>query len=709
MSKTIIRHLNKFLLDPNNYRFIDNKDYRKVEEADIRSSRIQDRTFNLLAGKNLENISDLIRSFKANGILKDPIQVKELSDGEFLVIEGNRRTAALKQLYKDFQESKDVGKLKESDFKSLEVVLISEDNPIEHLITMGIHHISGKRKWSPVNQAQLIRDLIEEHNMSEIDVCDSLAITKHNLRRSLRSLAFIERFKHSDFGDQFQTNMYSVFEEIIKNTKVKAWLGWNDNTMAPDNLVNEERIFQWISKEQTTEENELGEEIEITREPIITKSHEIRELSKFIDDPQAVNQMEESRSITEAFALSDAVGESRLKSAMSSISKEVNTAFQFSEYLKSEDYEQIETLKVKLDRLIPSSNSNAVVSSGSIISQYFTEISSHFSSFEINQYKKLNKTFLNNISKVNIIAGGNNTGKTSLLEAIYLQSNLNDINALIEMERIRGNFGSEIPSSWIEKIFHQKIDIDSIFNETECALEISFNQTSEPIDKSNYIKSIDCEALISDSILDSKMHLYTNREPVLLYDEVKKLCTAALSSPFRYTPRLLERAHAKSVENQYLSKIIDFIIKYIDPRIEKIELTTIDSVKRFMVSSSESDKALDLSQYGEGVQRVFEIGLLMGYCRNGVLCIDEMDSAIHKNLLIPFTAFIQNLADDFNVQVFLSTHSKECIDAFVLNDYPDDNLMAYSMTQDEDGKIVSKFLEGNELKSLVNSINIDIR
>ena len=73
--------------------------------------------------------------------------------------------------------------------------------------------------------------------------------------------------------------MYSVFEEIIKNTKVKAWLGWNDNTMAPDNLVNEERIFQWISKEQTTEENELGEEIEITREPIITKSHEINKYS----------------------------------------------------------------------------------------------------------------------------------------------------------------------------------------------------------------------------------------------------------------------------------------------------------------------------------------------------------------------------------------------------------------------------------------------
>jgi len=708
MSKTINRHINRLLLDPNNYRFIDNKDYQKVVEEDISNPRIQERTFNLLAGKNQDNISDLIKSFKANGILKDPIQVKELSDGNFLVVEGNRRTAALKQLYKDFQDSKDVGKLEEKDFKSLEVVQIADDNPVEHLITMGIHHISGKRKWSPVNQAQLIRDLIEDYNMDEMDVCDSLAITKHNLRRSLRTLAFIERYKNSDFGDQFQTTMYSVFEEIIKNTKVKAWLQWNDILMQPDNLVNEERIFHWISKEQTIEENESGDEIEIIREPIITKSHEIRELSKFIEDPAAVDKMEDSRSITEAFALSDAVGESRLKNAMASISKEVNTAFQFSEYLKEEDYSQIEKLKDKLDRLIPSSNSNAVVSGGSNIKQYFTEINFQFSSIEINQYKKLRNTFLNRVGKVNIIAGGNNTGKTSLLEAIYLQANLNDINALIELERIRGNFGNEIPSSWIEEIFNNKIDIDSVFNNSECALEIIFNQTSEAIDKSNYIKTINCEALIYNDTLQSTMHLYTNREPILLYDEIKKLCNAAFSSPFRNTPKLLERAHTKSIEDQYLPLIINFIRKNIDSNIEKIELTTIDNIRRFMVSSYKTEKALDLSQYGEGVQRVFEIGLLMGYCRNGILCIDEMDSAIHKSLLIPFTSFIQKLAEEFNVQVFLSTHSKECIDAFVQNDYVDDELMAYALTE-ENGDIISKFLEGNELKSLVNSINIDIR
>jgi AAA15 family ATPase/GTPase len=109
------------------------------------------------------------------------------------------------------------------------------------------------------------------------------------------------------------------------------------------------------------------------------------------------------------------------------------------------------------------------------------------------------------------------------------------------------------------------------------------------------------------------------------------------------------------------------------------------------------------------MQRVFEIALLLGYCRNGILCIDEIDSALHKSLLVKFTEFIQTIAKEFNVQVFLSTHSKECIDAFVENEYADDELTAYALEENEEGKIECNFLLGNKLKQLVETINIDIR
>lgn len=707
MDKYIIRHLDRLMLDPNNYRFIDNKDYVSVNEENISEKRIQDRTLNILLGKNEDNIADLVTSFKANGVLKlDPIQVRELPDGNFLVIEGNRRTATLKFLYEQFKRSNDVGKLTESDFKSVELVLISDESPVQHLITMGLHHISGKKKWSPVNQAQLIQDLKYKYNLSEEEICNSLAINKHNLRRSLRILSLIDRYKQSDYGDQFQTNMFSVFEEVIKNVKMKTWLAWNDADMRPTNLENEEKLFSWISKDERVEEDELGNEQEIILEPIITKSHEIRELSKFINEPKAVEQMEESRSIASGFVLSDAVGESRLRNALEMIQREVNSAFQFSEFMNESDYTIVGKLRDKLDRLLPTNSSIQLSESDASI--YFNIVTSHFTSINIIQYRKLSNIHINNLGRVNIFAGGNNIGKTSLLELFYLFTRLNSFKSIIDLERFRGRFYQDFPTKWFNKIFVDSINVEAEFNEISCSVNINKIETNENIDKSHYLNSITTEANVNGDTFSSTIHLFDNKDPEFYYEKSQFLCQATFSSPYRYDGLLLKRAHAKAVQEKYFEEIMLFINENLDSNIEKIEMISIDNESRFMVTSVNNSTAIDITKYGEGLQRVFEIALLMGYSKNGIICIDELDSAIHKNLLVKFTEFIQSLATKFNVQVFLSTHSKECIDAFVENDYPDDELMAFAITE-KDGKVISKFLEGNKLKQLVDTINIDIR
>ena len=709
MDKYITRHIDRLLLDPNNYRFIDNKNYKPIAESEIADSRIQQRTFNLLVGKNQEGIKDLITSFKTNGILKlDPIQVKEINESkDFIVIEGNRRTAALKYLYQEYQKGNDVGKLTIESFKSLEVVHITDESPIQHLITMGLHHISGKTKWSAVNQAQLIHDLRHKHDMSEEEICASLSINKHRLRRSLRTLALIERYKNSDYGDQFQSNQYAIFQEIVTRIEMKDWLNWNEELYKPENRVNEEKLFSWISKDEVIERDEYDEETTITKEPIITKSHEIRELAKFINDSKAVQEMEESRSITAGFALSDAVGATRLQKAVNNIEKEVQAAFSYSEYLEDDDYSRVAVLRDKLDRLIPSSKNIGELSQNTQ-SKYFTTIDTHFTQIQINKYRKLQDLTVSKLSRVNIIAGGNNAGKTSLLEVVYLLTRLNNIPSLIDLEQYRGRFYNQFHTKWFDKLFVDDIEIESQFNNTDISLTIEKRETEENIDKSQYLNSIYSEAIINGDELQSTIHLFSNKEPELYFQKSKFICEATFSSPYRYNGDLLRKAHARAVENRYLDEIIQFIREKLDPNIQKIEMVSIEGESRFMVSSSYLEYAIDITKYGEGLQRVFEIALLISYSKDGIICIDELDSAIHKNLLLEFTEFIQAAAEKFNVQVFLTTHSKECIDAFVENNYPDDELMAYALTE-ENGKITCKHLQGNKLKQLVDSINIDIR
>ena len=709
MGKYISRHIDRLLLDPNNYRFIDNKDYRKVPIENVGDKRIQLRTCNLLLGKNEEGIADLIVSFKANGVLKlDPIQVKEIPNSkDLLVVEGNRRTAALKYLYEQYNKANPVGVLTLESFKKVEVVLISDENPTQHLITMGLHHISGKKKWSPVNQAQLIRDLRIKHRLTELEICNSLAISKHSLRRSLRVLALIQSYKESDYGDQFQANKYSIFEEIIKKVEMKHWLGWDDNDYTARNSVNEEKLFSWISREDIIKRDEDGEETRITKEPIITKSHEIRDLSKFITDEKAVEQMVERRNITAGFALSDAVGVSRLQKAMENIEKEVRAAFNFSEHFENDDYSKIAVLRDKLDRLIPSSKNISELSQNTS-NKYFQDITHHFTQLDIKKYRKLSGLKVKYLSRVNIIAGGNNAGKTSLLEVFYLLTRLNNIPSLIELEKYRGRFHNGFHTKWFDKLFAEGIEMESVFNETPVSISLKKEETNEKIDKSQYLNSIFSEASINGEELQSTIHLFGNKEPELYFQKSNFLCEATFTSPYRYNGELLRKAHARAVENRYFDKIIQFIQKEMDDAIQKIEMISIENESRFMVSSSKLKEAIDITKYGEGLQRVFEIALLMGYSKNGIICIDELDSAIHKSLLLKFTEFIQSVAKEFNVQVFLTTHSKECIDAFVENGYPDDELTAFALNE-KNGKVICQHLPGNKLKQLVDAINIDIR
>lgn len=706
-SNRIVKHIDRLLLDPNNYRFIDKSDYKFVPDVELTDNRVQQRTINFILGNKQEGVKDLISSFTANGFLDiDQIQVKAIGD-KYLVLEGNRRTATLKYLWEEFKKGSDVGILTENSFKSINLVEILDEDPVQHLISMGLHHISGKKRWNAVNEAQLISDLIYKYTLTEDEVCNKLGITKYLLRRSVRTLSLIEQYKESDYGDQFEAEMYTIFQTAISSPDMRVWLGWNDDDYWAEDIRNVERFFSWISQTEEIEENDDRKD-KIIKEPIITQYRQLTDVVKFINDNSALDNMEKSRSISEAFAFSKSVGEAKLKDAINSIKGSIQLAYNFKELVTDKELRELMEAKEGIENLLPE-NRSILLSNEKLPQPFFDEINSHFTSSHILNYRKLSDINISNISRVNLFAGGNNKGKTTVLESFYLAAHLNDLQAFLSLEKYRGKFLSDFHIKWVDKNFLSTIEIKSVFNQAEVGVLIEKKATEEEIDKNGYLDSLYAESFVNKTMLNSYMHLFSNKEPYYGYQKVQVLCPSAFTSPYRYNEKLLHTAHKLAIENRYFDKVIDFIRNNLDSTIEKIDLVNDEGENRFKVSSSSIDKAVDITKYGEGLQRVFEIALLIGYCRNGVLCIDEIDSALHKSLLVKFTEFIQRTAKEFNVQVFISTHSKECIDAFVENDYPDDELTAYALQENSEGKIVCNFLSGNKLKQLVESINIDIR
>ena len=293
-------NIKNLYLDPNNYRFIDHPEYKKVSEDQILDEKVQRRTRGFIEGEKRKNISDLVNSFKSNGYVPvEKIQVKDLGENRYLVLEGNRRTTALRALYEDFEDYKDIGKLDPSVFKKIDVEVHEEEDEQTHLLVMELKHIAGNKKWPAINQARFIKDYIikfsGEYEDAEKSARETLGISMQKLRSSLRALGLIEQYQRSDFGDQFKNDMFSFFEEVIKSPDIKDWLDWDELDYKALNYVNMERLFNWLSTVEVYDE-ETEETIEL--EPIITKSSEIRQLKVFINEENALQIMEDSRSFT---------------------------------------------------------------------------------------------------------------------------------------------------------------------------------------------------------------------------------------------------------------------------------------------------------------------------------------------------------------------------------------------------------------------------
>ncbi|MBE7649016.1 AAA family ATPase [Tenacibaculum finnmarkense] len=706
--------LKNLYLDPNNYRFIDQKEYVKVSDSDIDNKSVQKRTLYFLLGEKQKNIEDLLKSFKANGFLEvDQIQVEDLGDGKYRVLEGNRRVSALKYLSeKHKEEGIDLGKLSEEIFKRVPIVVYENAKSGAHEIIMGLKHVTGNKKWPPLNQAQLIYDLINIHHWTSDKISESLGIDKHPLYRSLRTIGLIEDYKNSEFGDQFKTDQFAIFREVISSRPLKKWLDWNDKKRCPKNEENKEQLYSWLSSISEITTNIDGEDVEIEREAAITKSTEIATLAKIIEDPEAIKELDSQRNIIAAYSASSSVADDKYDKAINNIEHNIKDALDFVKYAKHFNKLKITSLKNELDSLLVKQGyKDLIVSKSSDKNILISYKNNQFSKVKLLNYKGFKKDLeLTNLNRINLFAGENNVGKSSLLEAVYILANQNDIHELIEIYRRRGKFINSIPSSWLIREF-RAFELQAIFDDKPVELKSYMSsEEDDSIDKSMYSKSLYIETKFNgDNPLISKARIYENKDMELFFKEINSICVASYSSPFTILSKeLINEYHEISIERGTYAAIISFITKHVDAKITGI--TKVGDAKeiRFLVNHNDFDKAIDLTHFGEGLQRIFFISLQLAAAKNGIMCIDEIENAIHHSLLIQFTKFIQELAETYNVQLFITTHSNECIRAFFENGYKNNQITGYRFAHSKDG-VVYKAAKGEALQNQIENFNLDLR
>jgi hypothetical protein len=107
------------------------------------------------------------------------------------------------------------------------------------------------------------------------------------------------------------------------------------------------------------------------------------------------------------------------------------------------------------------------------------------------------------------------------------------------------------------------------------------------------------------------------------------------------------------------------IARLVDEGIAAIDVGSWRGVPRLEVRRRDSKRALPTQVCGDGLRRTLGFTLAAHMCRGGMLLVEEIDAGIHHSVQAKLFSEIATLVRQLDVQVFATTHSRECVAATV--------------------------------------------
>lgn len=272
--------IDDIILDPNNYRFREEREFRLVPDDKLHLEVNQNKALQRLKPE----IPDLVRSIKSNGFLPvERVVVYEYphSPGKYVVIEGNRRISSLKQIKDELSQG-----LFENDALSGAVAGVpcliaeGEEIPAFRESLMGIRHVGGIKQWGGYQRAQLIFELRKIHGLDASTVADRVGLSVQEVNRRFRAISALNQMlSDEEYGEKADPTMYPLFHEAVALPAVRDWLGWDNEANEFRNNLAKEQFYDLLI---TTVDDEG-----LKTDPKLVTYQDVRQLREILANPQA--------------------------------------------------------------------------------------------------------------------------------------------------------------------------------------------------------------------------------------------------------------------------------------------------------------------------------------------------------------------------------------------------------------------------------------
>jgi len=216
---------------------------------------------------SMDQVKDLYSSiFQNGGLIQDPF-VK----GDGLVVEGNCRTVAIREIHKKYP--------KDGRFSTLYVQVLPPDFSEEQLVTLlGELHIAGKIEWRAYEQAEYVWKMNKQFAKTYDFLSSHLRWPRSKIAQKIAAYEETKVYL-AETGDPQGINRFSHFEEFMRKKELrdkrdaepqfmKTFRRWivdgkfpdsKDVRMLPDVLNNEHALKEFERKDMRAAERVLNE------------------------------------------------------------------------------------------------------------------------------------------------------------------------------------------------------------------------------------------------------------------------------------------------------------------------------------------------------------------------------------------------------------------------------------------------------------------
>lgn len=314
------------------------------------------------------------------------------------------------------------------------------------------------------------------------------------------------------------------------------------------------------------------------------------------------------------------------------------------------------------------------------------------SEIDVRHFRLFSQLKIDDLARVNLIVGLNNSGKSTLLEAIFLLMSQNNPSALLELLSLRGetvylNDRNQKPSGrgfqsshvfWGHQLTpNNRIDISGV-NLDRKQLRIYLEPRQVSLFESHPFESgvADLDTATANLVIDYGEHqrytLPVDGDGILLerYIRTPRTGRSGQDTPVNLvTTEYLDYEQIARLWDQITltdkeMKVVE-ALQILEPKVQRISFTSQrTSNSGILVKIQDETVPVPLGSLGDGMRRILALIASLVNSENGILLVDEIDAGLHYSILEDVWRLIFDTAERLNLQVFATTHSGDCVKAF---------------------------------------------